>query len=470
MQKSRLLELFKSLNKTEVKKLRKWVRSPFFNQREDVVLLFDYLDKNRPFEKIERLHREYIFSKIFPNEKYDEKKIGYAQSFLLTEIKKFIAYEEFSKDEIRPQIHLVQNLRKRGLNRHFESEWKNANVLLEKQSIRNSDYHFFNYQLQNEQHEYSNSLSRKEPKGLQEASNELTNYFIAQKLKLSCDQLNAQNFIQVEYEQDFLSEVITFLEEKKELNLPSVEVYYHYYKTLIDQDNSFFYQKLKESLVAYQGKFPKSELNYLYLATINYCIKQHNAGKKNFTREMLQLYKEGLKNEVFLVNGILDRFTYKNTIAAAIHLKEFEWVEKFIHDYKNQLDVKWREDMFNYNLAVLYCNLPDYDKAMTLLQHAEFDDIFLKIATRKMLLKIYFDLEELNALESLLDSFQRFLTRHSKNLSYHQPVYINFIKFVRRLLQTPKFDKPARQNLKIEIESTKDLADKKWLIEKLNIS
>lgn len=466
MQKSRLLELFKSLNKVEVKKLRKWVRSPFFNQREDVILLFDYLEKARPFEKPNRLHRTYIFSKIFPNEKYNEKKIGYAQSFLLAEIKKFITYEEFSKDEIRSEIHLIRSLRKRGLNRHFESEWKNANVLLEKQPIRNSDYHFFNYQLQNEQHEYSNSLSRKEPKGLQEASNELTNFFIAQKLKQSCDQLNAQNLIQVEYEQDFLSEVITFLEEKKELNLPSVEVYYYYYKTLIEQDSEVFYQKLKEALVAYHGKFPKSELNYLYLATINYCIKQHNAGQKNFTREMLQLYKEGLKNEVFFVNGILGRFTYKNIVSIGIHLKEFDWVKEFIYDLKEKLDPKWREGTFTFNLATLYFQMSDYDKSMTLLQQVEFKDVFLHLNARKMLLKMYFELGEINALESLLDSFSRYLTRH-KELGYHRALHFDLIRIVRKLLQIPKYDKTNRNALKNEIEGIDGMIEKKWILEQL---
>jgi len=195
MQKSRLIELFKTLDKTEVKKLRKWVRSPFFNQREDVVSLFDYLDKNRPLEKNEHLDRHYIFSKIFPNATYDEKKIGYAQSFLMTEIKEFLAYQEFTENEIRPQINLTRNLRKRGLNRHFESEWKMASELLEKQATRNSDYHFYNFQLQNEQYEFTNQQSRKQPKGLQEASNELTNFFIAQKLKQGCDKLSHQSLI-----------------------------------------------------------------------------------------------------------------------------------------------------------------------------------------------------------------------------------------------------------------------------------
>ncbi len=468
MQKSRLLELFKTLDKTEVKKLRKWVRSPFFNQREDVVLLFDYLDKNRPFEKPEKLSREYVFSKIFPKETYDEKKIGYAQSFLMTEIKKFITYQEFSADEMRPQIYMTRNLRKRGLNRHFESEWKAANELLEKQPLRNADFHFYNFQLQNEQHEYANSLSRKEPKGLQEASDELTNYFVAQKLKLGCDQLNAQNLINAKYQQEFLKKVLTHVTEKDISDSPAIQIYYQVYKTITEKDKTEPYFKLKHLLFQFHSFFTKTELKDLYVFAINYCIKKHNAEISEFKTELFELYKTGLELDVFINNGILSRFTYKNVVAAGINLKQFQWVENFIHENKNKLDLKWREDFFNICLAIMYYQIPDYKKAMALLQKAEFDDLFIRITARKMLLKIYYELKELDALESFLDSFHRYLTRHNKDLGYHQPLYVNFIKFIRKMLSIPSYDKLARLNLKKEVEQTNDVTEKHWLIAQLS--
>ena len=466
MEKSRLVELFLSLEKMEVKKLRKWVRSPFFNQREDVILLYDYLDKYRPFEKKNRLDRRYIFSKIFPNEEYNEKKIGYAQSFLLAEIKKFIAYQSFSENEVEAQIHLTRNLRKRGLNRHFESEWKITNELLQKQPHRNSEYHFHHFNLQNELYEYTNSLSRKQPKGLQEASNELTNYFIAQKLKLGCDQLSHQTLISADYQQDFLNKVLEFIHEKGTPNSLAIQIYFQSFQSLSETATLEHYQKLRELLKNHNKSFPKSELKYLFLVAINFCIQQHNAGNPEFKRELLNLYQEGLDLEVFITHGFLSRFTYKNIVSIGINLKEFEWVEAFIYNYKNYIEEPWRESTFTFNLATLYHRKPDYKKAMELLQQAEFKDVFLHLDARKMLLKMYYELEEINALESLLDSFSRYLTRH-KDLGYHKNLHLDLIRVVRKLLQTPRFDKTAKAALREEIESMEGLIEKKWVLEQL---
>ena len=467
MNKSRLLEIFKSLEKTEVKQLRKWVRSPFFNQREDVILLFDYLDKNRPFAKPERLDRKYIFSKIFPKEKYDEKKIGYAQSFLYTEIKRYLAYREFTKDEVHPQLLTTRSLRKRGLNRHFESEWKTANELLEKQPLRNSQYHFYNYKLQNEQYEYSNSQSRKQPKGLQESSNELTNYFIAEKLEQSCHALSFQMLISADYQQDFLEKVILHVEGNEiSKGTPSINIYFQIYKMLMEKDGLQYYRKLRELLNLHFEEFPKEELKALYIFAINYCIKQSNAGISELRKEILELYQEGIEYNIFMNNGIFDRFNFKNIVVVAASLKEFDWAENFIYTYKDSLEASVREGIFIYNLGLLNFLKPDYDKAMTYLQQAEFKDTFLHLNARKMLLKIYFELKEINALESLLDSFSRYLTRR-KDLGYHKDTSLALIKFVRKLLQIKPYDKEAKQILKREVEVAEIGNEKRWLLEQL---
>ena len=256
------------------------------------------------------MDRHYIFSKIFPKATFDEKKIGYAQSFLMTEIKEYLAYQEYSENEIRPQINFTRNLRKRGLNRHFESEWKIASELLEKQAIRNSDYHFYNFQLQNEQYEFTNQQSRKQPKGLQEASNELTNFFIAQKLKQGRDKMSHQSLISADYQKDFLQNVIDYVEKKDFSDFPAIQIYYESYKTLSDSKDVRHYENFRKILKSNYQNFSKSELKYLYLVAINYCIKQHNAGNSEFKRELFELYKEGIELDIFLTNGFLSRFTY----------------------------------------------------------------------------------------------------------------------------------------------------------------
>ena len=64
MQKSNLIFILKRLSKRDWREFRKFVRSPYFNQREDVVLLFDYLDEAIHFLPPMAMHREKVFSKV----------------------------------------------------------------------------------------------------------------------------------------------------------------------------------------------------------------------------------------------------------------------------------------------------------------------------------------------------------------------------------------------------------------------
>ena len=63
-----------------------------------------------------------------------------------------------------------------------------------------------------------------------------------------------------------------------------------------------------------------------------------------------------------------------------------------------------------------------------------------------MLLRIYFELGEYDALESLLDSFATYL-RRQQDLGYHREHYRNLIHFVRRLLNIGMHNKEERQEL-----------------------
>lgn len=103
---------------------------------------------------------------------------------------------------------------------------------------------------------------------------------------------------------------------------------------------------------------------------------------------------------------------------------------------------------------------------MHLLRQAEFDDLLHNLEARKMLLKIYYDLEEIEALLSLLDSFKNFIYRQ-KGLGYHRDNYLNLIKFVHRLLQLNTYDKMAKEVLKEDLKSVKAVAEKAWLLEQL---
>ena len=89
MNNSTLIQLFKSLNNTDRKQLRKFVRSPFFNSREDVIALFDYIDKNLDTGGAPKMAKEKAFSHVYKKQPFDVDAFYYPMSFSNSLIAKY---------------------------------------------------------------------------------------------------------------------------------------------------------------------------------------------------------------------------------------------------------------------------------------------------------------------------------------------------------------------------------------------
>ena len=85
-----------------------------------------------------------------------------------------------------------------------------------------------------------------------------------------------------------------------------------------------------------------------------------------------------------------------------------------------------------------------------------------------MLLKTYYELKEVNALDSLIDSFRIYLHRNKLISRDVRQQYMNVLRFVRKLPLEKTYDKESVQKLKGQIESCKALAAKQWLLEKVD--
>ena len=83
-----------------------------------------------------------------------------------------------------------------------------------------------------------------------------------------------------------------------------------------------------------------------------------------------------------------------------------------------------------------------------------------------MLLRMYYELEEYDALHSLLESFVTYIRR--KKIAYHRENYLNLIKFTKRLLMLAQYDHKATMMLRQAIEKEPHLAEKQWLLKMLD--
>ena len=467
MKDSRLLEIFRQLSAKEIRALEKFVNSPFHNQRKDVVALYQYLRQFSQHPTKMALQKEAAFPFIFPNESFSEKKIRYTMSFLYQAIKDFLAIQEFKSNVIDNQIALVKSFRKKGVTRLFQQELKATAVLLEKSALRNQTYYFQNYVLENERYLFTTSQTRGEAVGLIESAKHLDHFFIISKLRQSAEVLSHQSLDHAQFQPTFLAEVLAYLDKNGTAENPAIAIYYHCYQVLAEENPLPYFQNLRQLMATYSPCFPARELQDIYSFALNYCIKQLNAQEIPFGREAFELYKEGLQQQIFFENGILSRFHYKNIVALGLGLKEFDYVAEFIENYKPHLEKKYRESAYCYNLALLHYRMENYGKAMELLQQVGTKDVFNNLTARRMLVIIYYDQGDFEALYSLLDSFQNYIYRKS-GLGYHRKLYLNFIKFTRKLLQLEGMTGLQISALRAEILATRNVAEKEWLLEQID--
>ncbi|MBX2877393.1 MAG: hypothetical protein KTR30_35050 [Saprospiraceae bacterium] len=467
MNNSRLLELFLCLSKKEIRDLRKFVNSPFHNQRQDVIELFEYLTRHAHSAKAEQLDKRLVFAFIYPKQAYEEKKMRYAMSFLYRAIQAFLSLQSYKADPLLSQKAMLQAMRQKGRKRLFETSLKAAEEELSAQRFQHPDYHLQAFLVQEEQYLFKASEQRGTHLGLEEASRQLDLFYIANKFKHAALAMAHQQVGQSDLNLDFLSPILEEVDQQEHyLKVPSVAVYYHCVKMMLVETALPHFAQLRSLMQVHQDRFPVQELRSLYIFALNFCIRRLNAQEGYFKREAFSIYQEGLDKGVFYDNGILSRFNYKNIVALGLGLEEYEWVAQFIENYKEYLDKEVKESTYHFNLALLHYKTLNYTEAMEHLQGIDTDDVLNNLNARRMLACIYYELEQLEPLYSLLDSFQNYIYR-KQQLGYHKKHYLNFIKFMRKLLQKEQYSNLQLEKLKAEIIGTQDIVEKVWLLEKL---
>lgn len=465
MEGSRLLAVLQSLSKKEVRELSRFLRSPFFNQREDVARLFEFIAE-RVFTLKTIPTKEQAFKALYPGRPYDARQARYAMSWLLKAIEQYLALQPWLADERQQKIELARAYREKQLPKHFQQTMQQLSRQQEQQPIRNAEYFEYEYRIQLEQYAFTASRKRLSEHKLQEISDNIDLAFIARKLRQTCFLLSHQAVYKREYDFGLLEEALQFVSKKGLLRIPTIAGYYHCYHALRGIEPEEHFQRFKATLLHQSQLFPADEARDLYLLAINYCIRELNAGREAYAREGLDLYKEGFRTGMLLQEGQLSRFTYRNAVAMALKEGELSWAETFIHEYKGRLPKEQRESMYSFSLARLAYVRRQYGKALEYLQHSEYQDLLLNLAAKTLMLKVFYELEEYDTLESHLEAMKVFL-RRKDIIGYHRRNYRNIIRFTQKLLRLNRHDRREVEQLRKLIEAEEVLTERGWLLEQV---
>lgn len=460
-----MFTVFDTLSKQELKEFKKFVLSPYFNQQKEIYHFLEFLVECKQQLKVIPT-KEKAFQSVFPDQQFSDAKMRLLMSVTYKLIEKYLMCKNYFAEEIQNKIQLASTYRQRNLPKHFEKTINSANNLLEQNDLRQAEYFNLRYKELVERYQFGSQQKRNEEFNLQEISNALDTTFITLKLRQTCLILSHQAVYKKEYDLGILPFMIQYIEQNDLLNTPALSIYYFCYKALSEPEKLDYFLEFKHLIFQHDHIFPETEIKDLYLFALNYCIRKLNQGQKQFVKEGLDLYKQGLLKGILIENKTLSRFAYNNIVAMAIGAEDLDWVDRFIFEYKDFLVKKHRESTFSFNRARLEYKRKNYDEAIQLLQKAEYRDLLNNLISKTLLLKIYFELKEFDLLESHLDTMKVFL-RRKKLIGYHQTNFQNTIRFTKKLLATNLFDKEKKSYLKKEIQEEEILMEREWLLEQL---
>jgi hypothetical protein len=459
-------QLFTQLTEKEVVRFDKFLRSPYFNRRDDVQLLHKVLVQANK-SGLENLTKETVFSQLFPDIPFDRVQFNYVTNFYAERLEQFFANEELLSDPFQNELYRLKAFRKRGFQKHFD---ENARKLAQEHATtphRNASWWLLEYQLQNEIFAQQILHRRGGENNLGEATAALTNFFLLENIRWSAtSRALASLSSEAQKNVPLAAEALQVASVVSEKDNPALALLYASFHALQDPEDTEHFKRLKNLLRAYVDLFPPAESRDLYMAAINFAIKRHNKGEQEYTREAFELYREALKINVLPDNGVLPKYTFINILNLAQLVGDDVWARGFLESGKMLLLQSERENTYRYGLAGYHFRRSEYSEVLDLLRSVEFSEVFINLDIRKMLLRSYFELGEWSALYSLLDSFKAFLNRQ-KDLGYHRESYLNLIKFTKQIEKTQGKRTAAKRILSDKIRSTKAVAEKEWLLGKL---
>lgn len=461
----------------ELNSFNKYINSPYFNVNENISkyleLILDWIKKGNTNDDVPN---EELWKKVYGDIPYHNQKFLKLNSDLVKLLEDFLAQQEYDHMlSLRTNLKL-EGVRKRGIEKLYNGIIGELERLEKMEVNQSVEYYYTKYQIERGLFNLKTENEKKNAKfeietelNINKISENLDYFYIAEKLRLYCTLLSWKKMYQLDIDMDNMDWVLTSAKQNKMEGIPPIQIYEKMQNTYVDGDNTSHYYELRQIMNKYIHLFPKEEVKEIYATAISYCINKVNKGDLNFQRETFDIYKETIDQSVIIINNDISPTTFRNIVFFALRVGEFDWAENFIFEYSKYIDEKYRANAVEFSLARLEFYRKDFNKVLDHLNKVTYEDVWYNLGSKSLLIFTYYELDETDALESLLQAFKMYIRREKSLTIDRKDTYLNLIKFTLNLMKLTYKDKDKLNKLKTEITNTKGVVSKPWLLEKIDI-
>ncbi|HMQ70032.1 MAG TPA: hypothetical protein PKC58_13705 [Ignavibacteria bacterium] len=482
---TKLIVFLKTFSMKELEEFEKFIISPYFKQGRDLLPLYKAIIKFHPEFDAEKFNEEIVFKEMYPDSDFGDRKskdiLKTLSSSLLKMAEEFLVISNLRKNKVLKNRTMLEELLDRGLVKYYIQYRTTAENELDKEGELSAQTYHEDYFIDGiNTRYYVNILDHKNYlKYGVKSGEDISVYYILNLLRISKLKYFSHMGNNLKSEQDITSGMLEQLDMEKILNICKnkpyhflIEFHYNSYLSLINKCDIGYFQKAKNIFFKNKSKLSRLEKFYLYADLLNILNIGYQFLKIFENRNQIYaLLKSCIEDKAYKLSGeaFMQPGFYRNIILNAIYFKEFDFADKFIEEYSAELKPSQRKNMKFYSKALISFANSDFEGAMLNVSKVRYDLENFKIDVKILSLKIYYELQLTEQAFSMIDAFKHNLKSNKDIPEALNKSYFNFLNSYLKLYNMKnKGSYDDAEYLRNEIENEAFMAQKNWLVEKIN--
>lgn len=461
MKNTKLIQLLARIQRTELNYLEKVVNSPCMNQNQHVKGLFDLLKVHHPKFESPEIDPETVFAALFPDREFDELKMRHLMSMLLKLAEESLILREL-KDSYSAHLLVVEAYQKRDLSKHVKGAMRTARASAEAVEGRSPEAYYQSFRLGMVSEDLQLQGAGHGAQ-LRSIHNNLDRFYMSAKLRQACAILSRRNLYQNEFEPAMLEEWVAMLDQLQ-VKTPLVELYRLALDTLMHPASETAYPLFYAALEEHDQKVTKEIAVELHILARNYCIKRMNQGDTGYVKQLFDLYDLALERG-YLVgkDGKMKASAFKNVVTTGLKLRAFDRIALFIDDFGHFLPEEHQQGYLVFCKGLLQFHMRQFREAVRMIRRVEFDNFFIEMDARILLIKCWYELQEFDLMEATLKSTRKFLGRN-RLIAYHRKNYGNTLRLIERLLHVQHRSPAEIAVFRKKVEAVEPISERSWIL------
>lgn len=437
MLKSKLLELFSSLSKQEIKELSKQLQGNAQSKTGKVYKLFNYLAKQYPDFPKKKMQKSYVVEKIFSDQKNASKQMLDTMTRLSRIIEDFFVSKELKFNTEQRDFLLLDALRKRNLDKLFFQKAKSREKEWLKKSPAGIDQLYREFLLYRMCYVHpSYEFEMGSPYEPIELIRRLDKYFCTEKSYIGQFYYTALLEFPLPEKGVFLG--TSFLEEINEReshSSPRIEIFFRILNDLKNGKHRPF-SELKNEFFDNIDLFNASEITDIFVHLCKMCSAEVYGKYATSKEDLFALNKSASEAGIFIEDGIIHITRFSQTVVIACSVKETKWAKKFVDENKKYLAAEFKEETIVISRTTILFAEKDFESVLKELSTVKFQVLLFNLMGRTLQLQSYFELQGYEELfYNAVRSFTTFLKRNKEVTDEIKLPWLQFIQFANKLKQ-----------------------------------